>query len=86
MGANRTVYNLVDIVGGFRLSEYLGTLVVLEFAEDYACSRQLTELSQGLRSAAGMGVDVDKHGLPLFETICLHLWGLALPWDLKMHG
>src|SRR5215212_2695672 len=64
VGANCTAPDLVYIVRGLRLSEDLGTFVVLKLAQDYACSRQLTELSQGLRSAAGMGVDVDKHGLP----------------------
>ena len=62
VAANRTVRDLVDIVGRLRLSEDLGALVVFELAQDYPCPRKLAELPESLRPAAGMGVDVDKHG------------------------
>lgn len=64
VGANRTARDLVDIVGRLRLSEDLGAFIVFEFAQDYPCPRKLAELPQSPRPAAGMGVDVDKHGEP----------------------
>ena len=48
VAANRTVDDLVDVVGRLRLSVNLGTPVVFEFAQDYPCAGKLAELSQSL--------------------------------------
>jgi hypothetical protein len=55
VGANRTVRDLVDIIGRLRLSKDLRSPVVFEFARDYPCARKLAELPKRLRLTARMG-------------------------------
>ena len=70
VASNRAVNDLVDVVGRLRLAVNFGAPVVSEFAEDDPRAGKLAKLSKGRRPAAGMGVDVDKHGIPLFEANC----------------
>ena len=62
VAANRAVNDLVDVLGRLGLAVNFGTSVIFEFAQDDACAGKLAKLSESLRLAAGMGVDVDKHG------------------------
>ena len=62
VAANRAFNDLVDVFGRLGLAVDFGTSVVFEFAQDDPCAGKLAKLSESLRLAAGMGVDVDKHG------------------------
>ena len=62
VAADRAFNDLVDVLGRLVLAINFGTSVIFEFAQDDACAGKLAKLSQGLRLAAGMGIDVDKHG------------------------
>ena len=71
VASDRAVDDLVDVVGRLRFAKNFGALVVFEFAEDDPRAGKLAKLSDRRRPAAGMGVDVDKHGyLPFFEANC----------------
>ena len=72
MATNRSVNDLVDVLGRFGLSINFTAPAIFALAEDDSRARKLAELSQSFRLAAGMGIDVDEHGCPLFETICRH--------------
>jgi hypothetical protein len=72
VAANRTLNDLVNVVGRLGLAVNLSTSVVSEFAQDDPRAGKLAKLSERLRLAARMGIDVDKHGSPPFETICSH--------------
>ena len=76
MATNRSVNDLVDVLGRFGLSINFTAPVIFELAEDASRARKLTELSQCLRLAARMGIHVDKHGCLLgFRQFVLHSRG-----------
>ena len=62
VASNRAVDHLVDVLGRLGLAVNLGTSVIFEFAQDDSCAGKLAKFSESLRLAAGMGIDVDKHG------------------------
>src|SRR3954451_541668 len=70
VAADRTVDDLVDVFSRLGLAVDFRASVILKFAQDDSRAGKLAKLSESLRLAAGMAIDVDKHGRPLFETIC----------------